>query len=122
MIFIAQRLEMRAGNDYDLSRMSVQPRSQFLQGLLHTNTHKQTKPLDRVPVDQSEPCPYCVRAYLHGHQCVDAVGKEQCVATSRLPRNPQVQETNAKLTLITEDRLLRARVEEKDQNKCLMRM
>lgn len=39
VIFISQRLKVRAGDDDDLFRMSVQPGRQLLQSLLHTQTH-----------------------------------------------------------------------------------
>lgn len=59
----------------------------------------------------------CLSVYLHGQQCVDAVGEEQFAASCWLPGNPQVQETNTKITLITEDWLLHTHREEEKENK-----
>lgn len=39
VIFITQRVKVGTGDDNDLLGMSIQPDGEFLQGLLHTNTH-----------------------------------------------------------------------------------
>lgn len=48
----------------------------------------------------------CEREYLHSEQCVDAVSEVQFGSFCWLLGDPQVQETNTEITLITEDRLL----------------
>lgn len=48
----------------------------------------------------------CVCMYLDSNHCVNAVSKEQFAESSWLFRNPEVQKTNSKVTLISEDRVL----------------
>lgn len=63
--------------------------------------------------------PVQVCVYLHSHQCVDPVGEEQFAASFWLPGDPQVQETNSKITLITEDGLLHTHTERRERKLIL---